>query len=83
MTVAQTATNETVVTQSNGNRWNGKPLSLRIIGTNQGMREHFKVPTLMTNFLNATEGGTLEQGRRWMELILPVSIGCKSTQKHL
>ncbi|KAJ6114298.1 hypothetical protein N7486_000076 [Penicillium sp. IBT 16267x] len=36
MTVAQTATNETVGTQSNGNKWNGKPLSLRIIGTNQG-----------------------------------------------
>ncbi|GIJ90371.1 hypothetical protein Asppvi_009325 [Aspergillus pseudoviridinutans] len=36
MTVAHTATNETVGTQSNGNKWNGKPLSLRIIGTNQG-----------------------------------------------
>lgn len=42
MTVAQTATNETVGTQSNGNKWNGKPLSLRIIGTNQGMHEYSK-----------------------------------------
>jgi hypothetical protein len=83
MTVTQTATNETVGTQSNGNKWNGKPLSLRIIGTNQGMHEHSKVPTLTTNFLNATDRGTLEQGRRWMELILSVSIGRKSTQKHL
>jgi hypothetical protein len=83
MTVTQTATNETVGTQSNGNKWNGKPLSLTIIGTNQGMHEYSKVPTILIKFLNATERGTMEQGHRWMELILPVSIGRKSTQKHL
>lgn len=56
--VTQKATNETVGTQSNGNKWNGKPLSLRIIGTNQGKHEYSKVPTLTTNFLNATDIGT-------------------------